>query len=84
MIAAESAVSRLTAGPPGISAERLELLRAVFNKAMTDPQLLADARKMAAPIAPAGGREVQQIILAALQQPPQNLQLLAQAVKVDH
>jgi putative tricarboxylic transport membrane protein len=84
MIAAESAVSRLTAGPPGISAERLELLRAVFNKAMTDPQLLADARKMDAPIAPAGGREVQQIILAALQQPPQNLQLLAQAVKVDH
>jgi tripartite-type tricarboxylate transporter receptor subunit TctC len=84
MIAAESDVSRLTAGPPGIPAERLELLRTVFNKALSDPQLLADARKMDAPIAPAGGREVQQIILAALQQPPQNLQLLAQAVKVDH
>lgn len=83
MIAAESAVARLTAGPPGIAADRLALLRAVFDKAMADPQLLADARKMDVPIEPAGGQQVQQIIVAALQQTPQNLQLLAQAVKVD-
>ena len=83
MIAAESAVARLTAGPAGIAADRLALLRAVFDKAMADPQLLADARKMDVPIEPAGGQQVQQIIVAALQQTPQNLQLLAQAVKVD-
>jgi hypothetical protein len=62
MIAAESDVARLTAGPPGIPADRLELLRAVFMKALADPQLLADAKKMDAPIAPANGEHVQQVI----------------------
>lgn len=81
MIAAESDVARLTAGPPGIPADRLALLRSVFTKAMADPQLLADAKKMDAPIAPATGEHVQQVIAEALQQTPQNLQLLTQAVK---
>ncbi|WP_084182663.1 Bug family tripartite tricarboxylate transporter substrate binding protein [Nevskia soli] len=81
MIAAESDVARLTAGPPGIPADRLALLRSVFTKAMADPQLLADAKKMDAPIAPATGEHVQQVIADALQQTPQNLQLLTQAVR---
>ncbi|MDB5974756.1 MAG: hypothetical protein JWR07_1516 [Nevskia sp.] len=81
MIAAESDVARLTAGPPGIPADRLALLRSIFMKAMADPQLLADAKKMDAPIAPATGEHVQQVIAEALQQTPQNLQLLTQAVK---
>jgi len=81
MIAAESDVARLTAGPPGIPADRLELLRKVFLQALADPRLLADARKMDAPIAPATGDHVQQVISEALQQSPQNLQLLVQAVK---
>lgn len=81
MIAAESDVARLTAGPPGIPADRLALLRSVFTKAMADPQLLADAKKMDAPIAPATGEHVQQVIAEALQQTPQNLQLLTQAVR---
>ena len=81
MIAAESDVARLTAGPPGIPADRLELLRTVYMKALADPQLLADAKKMDAPIAPANGEHVQQVITTALQQTPQNLQLLTQAVK---
>jgi tripartite-type tricarboxylate transporter receptor subunit TctC len=71
----------LTAGPPGIPPDRLALLRAVFMQALSDPQLLADAKKMDAPIAAASGEHVQQVISAALQQSPQNLQLLAQAVK---
>jgi len=36
---------------------------------------------MDAPIAPATGDHVQQVISEALQQSPQNLQLLVQAVK---
>jgi tripartite-type tricarboxylate transporter receptor subunit TctC len=81
MIAAESDVARLTAGPPGIPADRLELLRKVFMKALADPQLLADAKKMDAPISAANGEHVQAVIADALRQTPQNLQLLAQAVK---
>jgi tripartite-type tricarboxylate transporter receptor subunit TctC len=81
MIAAESDVARLTAGPPGIPADRLELLRKVFMQALADPQLLADAKKMDAPISAANGEHVQSVIADALRQTPQNLQLLAQAVK---
>lgn len=81
MIAAESAVSRLTAGPPGIPADRLEYLRQIYNQALADPQLLAEAKKMDAPIAPADGEHVQQVIAEALQQSPENVQLLTQAVK---
>jgi hypothetical protein len=36
---------------------------------------------MDAPIAPATGEHVQEVITEALQQTPQNLQLLVQAVK---
>ena len=81
MIAAESDVARPTAGPPGIPADRLELLRKVYLQALADPKLLADAKKMDAPIAPATGEHVRQVIAEALQQSPQNLQLLVQAVK---
>jgi len=81
MIAAESDVARLTAGPPGIPADRLELLRQVYMQALADPLLLADAKKVDAPIAPATGQHVQEVINAALRQTPQNLQLLIRAVK---
>jgi Tripartite tricarboxylate transporter family receptor len=81
MIAAESDVARLTAGPPGIPADRLELLRKVFLTALADPHLLADAKKMDAPIAPASGQHVQEVITEALRQTPQNTQLLVQAVR---
>jgi tripartite-type tricarboxylate transporter receptor subunit TctC len=81
MIAAESDLARPTAGPPGVPADRMELLRKVFMTALADPQLLADAKKMDAPIAPASGEHVQAVIADALRQTPQNLQLLVQAVK---
>jgi tripartite-type tricarboxylate transporter receptor subunit TctC len=81
MISAEADVARLTAGPPGIPADRLAYLRDIYNKALSDPQLLAEARKMDAPIDAADGEHVRQVITQALQQSPENVQLLAQAVK---
>ncbi|MHB8816254.1 MAG: tripartite tricarboxylate transporter substrate-binding protein [Steroidobacteraceae bacterium] len=82
LIGAESEVSRLTAGPPGIPADRLELLRHVYLEALADPGFLAQARKMDAPVDPSGGRHVQEVIDHALQLPPSTLQLLRQAVRV--
>lgn len=80
LIAAESEVSRLTAGPPGIPADRLELLRRVYLEALGDPGFQAQARKMDAPVEPLGGPQVQQVIDQALQLPPSSLRLLRQAV----
>jgi tripartite-type tricarboxylate transporter receptor subunit TctC len=80
LIAAESEVSRLTAGPPGIPADRLELLRRVYLEALADPGFQAQARKMDAPVEPMGGPQVQAVIEQALQLPPSSLELLRQAV----
>ncbi len=80
LIAAESEVSRLTAGPPGIPADRLALLRRVYLEALADPGLQAQARKMDAPVEPMGGAAVRRIIDQALQLTPTSLQLLRQAV----
>jgi hypothetical protein len=81
LIAAESEVSRLTAGPPGIPANRLALLRKVYLEALDDPGLRAQARKMDAPVDPSGGRHVQEVIDQALQLPPSSLKLLRQAIR---
>jgi putative tricarboxylic transport membrane protein len=81
LIAAESEVSRLTAGPPGIPEDRLELLRRVYLEALADPGLQAQARKMDAPVDPMGGRQVHAVIDQALQLPASGLRLLRQAVR---
>lgn len=81
MIAAESDISRFTAGPPGIPADRLALLRRMFLAALADPQLLAEAKKQDLPIVPGGGEETGRTIAEALRQTPDNIALLAKAVK---
>lgn len=84
LISAQANISRVTAGPPGIPAERLQILRDAYRKSMQDPGLLAEAHKLDWPIEPIFGEEVAKIVQAALQQPPkilamiQELQLTAQ------
>jgi tripartite-type tricarboxylate transporter receptor subunit TctC len=81
MISAQSDIARLTAGPPGIPADRLAYLRDVYMKALADPELLAEAKKLDAPIDPADGAYVQKVVEEAMQQTPENVSLLAAAVK---
>ena len=82
MIAAQADVARLTAGPPGISPDRLAYLRQVYVKALADPELQADAKKMDIPIDPADGPHVQDVMGEALRQTPENIALLAAAVNM--
>jgi tripartite-type tricarboxylate transporter receptor subunit TctC len=63
-------LGRLTAGPPGILAERVEMLRNAYMKAVADPELLAHAKQINIPIQPARGDDVAVKIRAALAQPP--------------
>lgn len=44
---------------PGVPAERVAALRAAFDAAMKDPELLAEARKLNIDIIPSSGAEVQ-------------------------
>lgn len=67
MVTTQSEIARLTAGPPGIPAERLTTLRTAYAAAMADPQLKAHAAKLELPLAPLIGEDVARVVRAALQ-----------------
>lgn len=48
--------------PPGVPAERLEILRSAFNMAIKDEQLLAEAQKQALEIQPVEGVEISNVL----------------------
>jgi hypothetical protein len=50
-------------------------------KAVSDPQLLAQARRMNIPILPARGDEAAKLLPAILAQPPNVLALLSEAAR---
>jgi tripartite-type tricarboxylate transporter receptor subunit TctC len=78
-IEAQAQLGRMTAGPPGIPADRLAELRRAYLAALADPALLAEAKKLEVPIEPAGGDEVARKIELALAQTPRTKALLASA-----
>lgn len=82
LITAESVNGRLTAGPPNIPADRLAFLRTAYMKTLTDPGLLAEAKKLDIPIDPANGAQTAKIIQASLHQSPETLKLLRAVAKV--
>jgi tripartite-type tricarboxylate transporter receptor subunit TctC len=63
-------LGRLTVGPPGIPADRLEAMRDAYMAAVADPELLAHARMIRIPIQPARGDTVAAKVGAILAQPP--------------
>jgi tripartite-type tricarboxylate transporter receptor subunit TctC len=60
--------------PPGMPADRVELLRHAFDETMKDPGLLADAAKENSDIKPLSGAEVEKIVRDAYDSPPAVLQ----------
>jgi tripartite-type tricarboxylate transporter receptor subunit TctC len=80
-VATQGDISRLTAGPPDIPADRLAALRAAFKAAMEDKEFLAKTSKMGLPVEPAYGDTVRQMVKDALQQSPETIALLAKALQ---
>ena len=81
LISATAEISRFTAGPPGIPAARAQFLIEAYRKALTDPELLAQAQKAELPIDPLYGQEVAKLISEAFDQPQENVDLLRKIVK---
>ena len=57
--------------PPGMPAERIKVLREAFNKAMSDPTLLADAQKRKWDLDPTTGEELETTAKEIMVQPPE-------------
>lgn len=56
-------------GPPGLPAERQQMLRQAFDAALRDPELLAEAKKLSLDIDPMSGGEVEKIVAGLYQTP---------------
>jgi len=57
--------------PPGTPPERVKLLRAAYDTAMRDPELVAEAKKGRVEIKPSKGEELQLLAAEVLEQPPE-------------
>jgi tripartite-type tricarboxylate transporter receptor subunit TctC len=82
LVQAMSELGRLTAAPAGTPADRVAELRAAYKAALTDPDLLAEAKKLGRPIEPAYGEDVARMVNAALNQSPETVEIIAAAVNV--
>jgi tripartite-type tricarboxylate transporter receptor subunit TctC len=81
LIQSQGDIARLTAGPPGIPADRLEALRTAFRKALEDKDLQARAEKLDRPVDPAFGDDVAKMVQAAVNQKPEAITLLKAAME---
>lgn len=62
--------------PPGVSGERVRLLRDAWNKAIKDPDFLAEAKKRGWPVDPVAGEELESLAKEVMAQPPEVIQRL--------
>jgi putative tricarboxylic transport membrane protein len=74
-------IARLTAGPPGIPADRLAALREAYKKALEDKELQAKAEKLGVPVDPAYGDDVLKMIKEALNQSPEVIAVVKNALE---
>jgi tripartite-type tricarboxylate transporter receptor subunit TctC len=81
LIQSQGDIARLTAGPPGIPKDRLDALRTAYKKALEDKELQAKAEKLERPVDPAYGDDVLNMVKAALNQRPESIALLKQALE---
>ncbi len=83
LVQSQGDIARLTAGPPGVPADRVKALIEAYKKAMEDKELQARAEKLEKPVEPAYGEDVAKAIVKALNQSDDTKQLLAEALKSD-
>ena len=81
LIQSQGDIARLTAGPANIPADRLAALRDAYKKALEDKELQAKAEKLERPVEPAYGDQVLNSIKAALNQTPDTIAMLKQALQ---
>jgi tripartite-type tricarboxylate transporter receptor subunit TctC len=62
VVFAKFGMSRPFLAPPGVSPERLEVLRRAFDATMKDPEFRAEAQRLGMEVNPVGGEDVQRLV----------------------
>lgn len=57
--------------PPGAPLEQVKVLRSAYEKAVKDPELLAEAKKLRIEVNPSRGDELQPLAKEVMEQPPE-------------
>jgi tripartite-type tricarboxylate transporter receptor subunit TctC len=81
LVESQSNISRLTAGPTGIPADRLQALRDAYAKATSDPEFLKKAESLGLPVDPLVGDDVGAAVTKAMDQSPEMVAFLKEATK---
>jgi tripartite-type tricarboxylate transporter receptor subunit TctC len=76
------AIGRPVMGPPDIPADRIAMLRAVFNMAVADPEFRNEAKLQRLAIDPMNGEESEQLISRLYQTPMPVLERMRKIVQV--
>jgi tripartite-type tricarboxylate transporter receptor subunit TctC len=62
-------LGRPMVAPPGVSADRVKVLRAAYARALKDPELIAEVEKSRLDMEPSTGEEIQALIQGLMSQP---------------
>jgi tripartite-type tricarboxylate transporter receptor subunit TctC len=63
-------MGRPFAAPPGVPADRVQMLRQAFDATLKDPEFLADAKKLQMEVDPLPGAEIERLLKQAYSTPP--------------
>lgn len=64
-------MARLVVAPPDVPADRVAALRKAFDEAVSDPEFLAEAQRLGAPVDPISGAEIQAVVAEMMKTPPE-------------
>lgn len=81
LIESQAKIARLTAGPPGIPADRVQALVDAYGTATSDPEFLAKAKSLKLPVEPLAGQAVADAVAAAMQPSPDLVAFLKEMMK---
>ncbi len=81
LIESQAKIARLTAGPPGIPADRVQALVEAYGKATSDPEFLEKAKGLKIPVEPMAGQPVADAVAAAMQPSPDLVVFLKEMMK---
>jgi tripartite-type tricarboxylate transporter receptor subunit TctC len=80
LIVSRQSFARPFAAPPDMPPERVDTLRAAFDATISDPDFLAEMRKLVLEVRPIGGAEVQKLVRDIYASPPDVVQLARELV----
>ena len=66
--------------PPAVPADRIKILREAYNKALKDPELIAEVTKSRLDMEPSTGEEIEALIKEIMDQPPEVVSLVKKII----